>query len=78
MLTLPNVIILIKLVLNKDQNHQYYSIFLEKYSYHLAKEIMIIFFDSIIMVRFGETKVAKDKFYGAKKKQKKNNKYLGR
>ena len=30
------------------------------------------------MVRFGETKVAKDKFYDSKKKQKKNNKYLGR
>ena len=31
------------------------------------------FFDSIIMLTFGETKVAKEKFYGAKK----NNKYLG-
>ena len=33
---------------------------------------MTIFFDSIIMLRFGETKVAKETFYGAK-----NNKYLG-
>ena len=29
-LTLHNIIILIKLVLNKDQNHYYYNIFLEK------------------------------------------------
>ena len=28
---------------------------------------MAIFFDSIIILRFGETKVAKGKFYGAKK-----------
>ena len=26
-----------------------------------------MFFDSIIMLRFGETKVAKEEFYGAKK-----------
>ena len=34
------------------------------------------FFDSIIMLRFGETKVAKEKFYGKKQIKKKNNKYL--
>ena len=26
-----------------------------------------MFFDSIIMLRFGETRVAKEKFYGTKK-----------
>ena len=36
-LTLHNVIIRIKSVFNKDQNHYYYNIFLEKCSYQLAK-----------------------------------------
>ena len=37
-LTLHNVITLhIKSVLNKDKNYYYYKIFLEKYSYQLAK-----------------------------------------
>ena len=35
---LHNVIILIKLVFSKDQNHYYYNIFLEKFSYQLAKK----------------------------------------
>ena len=34
--TWHNVIILIKSILNKDQNHCYYNIFLEKCSYQLA------------------------------------------
>ena len=34
-LTLCNVIILIKWVFNKDENHWYYNIFLEKCSYQL-------------------------------------------
>ena len=37
-LTLHNVIILIKLVLNKNQKHCYYNIFLEKCSYQIAKK----------------------------------------
>ena len=37
-LTLHNVIILIKSVLNKDKNHCYYKIFLEKCSYQLARK----------------------------------------
>ena len=37
-LTLHNVIILIKSVLSKDQNHYYYKIFLQKCSYQLAKK----------------------------------------
>ena len=39
-LTLQSVIIFIKLVLNKYQNHYYYyyKIFLEKYTYQLAKK----------------------------------------
>ena len=36
-LTLQNIIILIKSVLHKNKNHSYYDIFLEKYSYQLAK-----------------------------------------
>ena len=36
-LTFYNVIILIKSVLNKDKNHYYYKIFLEKCSYQLAE-----------------------------------------
>ena len=37
-LTLRNVIMLIKSVLNKDQNHYYYNIFLEKWWYQLAQK----------------------------------------
>ena len=37
-LTLHNVIILIKSVLNKDKSHYYYNIFLERCSYQLAKK----------------------------------------
>ena len=37
-LHLHNVIILIKSVFNKDQNHYYYNSFLEKCSYQLAKK----------------------------------------
>ena len=37
-LTLHNVIILIKSVLNKDKYHYYYKIVLEKLSYQLAKK----------------------------------------
>ena len=36
--TLHNVTILIKSFLNKDKNHCYYKIFLEKCSYHLTKK----------------------------------------
>ena len=38
MLTWHNVIILIKSVLNKDKNHYYYKMFLEKCSHRLAKK----------------------------------------
>ena len=37
-MTLHNVIILIKSVLNKDKNHYYYNTFLEKCLYQLAKK----------------------------------------
>ena len=37
-LTLHNVIILSKSVLNKDKSHCYYKVFLEKCSYQLAKK----------------------------------------
>ena len=42
------------------------TIILEKCLYQSAKNNGKIFFDSIIMLRFGETKVAKEKFNGAK------------
>ena len=42
-LTFHNVIIHIKSVLNKDKNHYYYKIFLEKCSYKLAKKIITNF-----------------------------------
>ena len=52
--TWRNVIIHIDSTLDKDQNHYYYHIFLERflYSYLLDKK---------------ETKLAKEKFYGTKK-----------
>ena len=37
-LTLDNVIIRIKSILNKDKSHYYYNIFLEKCSYQLSKK----------------------------------------
>ena len=37
-LPLHNVIIHIKSILKKDENHYYYKIFLEKCSYQLAKK----------------------------------------
>ena len=37
-LTSSNVIILIKSIFNKDQNHYHYNTFLEKYSYQLAEK----------------------------------------
>ena len=40
-LTLHNVIILIKLIFNKDQNNYYYKLFLEKYLQQLAEKEMI-------------------------------------
>ena len=61
-LTLHNVIILIKSVLNKDQDHCCYNVFLGKYSYQLAKKNDKENSDSILMLRFGETKVARGKF----------------
>ena len=37
-LTLNNVLILIKSVLNKDKSHYYYKIFLQRRLYQLAKK----------------------------------------
>ena len=67
-LTFHNVIIHIKSVLNKDKNHYCRKIFLEKCSYELAKKNNHkTFFYSIIMMKFGKTEIAKEKFYAAKK-----------
>ena len=65
-LILHNFIIQVKPNLNEDQNHYYYKIILEKCLYQPVKNNGKKFFDSIIMLRFGETKVAKEKFHGAK------------
>ena len=46
-LTLHNVIIQIKSVLNKDKNHYYYKTFLEKCSYQLAKKQSQNFFSIV-------------------------------
>ena len=62
-----NVIIHIKSALNKDKNHYYYKIFLEKCSYQLAKKNHKNVFYSIIIVKFGKTEILKEKFYAAKK-----------
>ena len=69
MLTLQNaILLLIKSVLNKVQSHYYYNIFLEKWNVpanwlnNNEKNV----FDSIIMLRFGEKKAAKEKCYAAK------------
>ena len=61
-MTVHNVIIHIKSVLNKDENHYYHKIFLEKCSYQLAKKWSQRFVHSIIMVRFGENEIAKTSF----------------
>ena len=60
-LVLHNIIILIKTVLNKDKNHYYHKIFLEKCLKSL-KNNHKIFFHGIIMLRFGETRIAKKSF----------------
>ena len=52
-LTLRNVIIHIKTVVNKGKNHYYYKMFSEKCSYQLAKNNHKFFFHRIIMMRFG-------------------------
>ena len=44
MLTLDNVIMHIKSVLNKDKNHYYYKIFLGKCSYQLYTKLSQNFF----------------------------------
>ena len=72
-LTLNDVIILIKSLFDKNQNNYYYNIHLKKKClYQLAKN-NDNFLDSITMLNFRETKVAKGKLCGAKK----SNKYLG-
>ena len=75
-LTLHNVITLIKSVLNKDQNHYYYNIFLEKCITKL-KNNLGVFFDSVIMLRFREAKNSKIKISCWKKKKQQQQQYLG-
>ena len=47
--------ILIKSVLNKDKDHYYHKILLEKFLYQLAEEYTQIFVHSTIMLKFGDT-----------------------
>ena len=59
---------IIQSVLNKDKSRYYYNIFLGKSLYQLVKKNNnknVIY--SIILQRFGETNVTKEKFYAAKK-----------
>ena len=65
-MTLHNVIILIKSVLNKGENHYYYNIYLEILASISLKKSQKIF-HSTIMLRFGETKATEQKFYATKK-----------
>ena len=54
---LHNVAVLITSVVNKDQYHFYYNIFLEKWAYQIGKKYQIRkFYDSIIMLILRETK----------------------
>ena len=41
-MTFHGVIILIKIVFNKDKNNYYYNIFLEKASYELPKKYVFV------------------------------------
>ena len=65
-LTLHHLVILVKSDLNKDKNRYYHKIFLEKFSYQLAKKNRKHFIHRMIMLRFGKTKVTKENFYAAK------------
>ena len=70
-LTFHNIIMIIQSVLNKDKNGYYYNIFLGKCLYQLAKKNNNKnFIYSIILLRFGETNVTREKFYAAKKPMK--------
>ena len=66
-LTLHNAIILIKSVLNNNKSHYCYKMFLEKCLHQLAKKESHKFFRNIIMLKFEETKVTREKFYATKK-----------
>ena len=59
---------IINSVFNKNQTHYNYNVFLEKYLYQLAQNNNNKTFwnKSIIMFRFGKTKLAKEEFYGVK------------
>ena len=65
-LDLGKVIIHVKSVLNKDKNYYYHKIFLEKCSYRLTKKWSQNFVNSIIMVRFEQKEIEKDKSYAPK------------
>ena len=54
MLTFHNVIILIKLVVNKNKNKCYYNIFLEKGSY--KDKLMFLYYKCYIMIELTSLK----------------------
>ena len=58
-LPIEKILRLIKSVLDKDKNHYYYKIILEKCSYQLIKK----FFFHNMTLRFKDTKVPKEKFH---------------
>ena len=62
-----HVIILIKSVLKKDKNHNFYKIFLEKCFCELTKNNHKKLFSWYSNVEIWEREIAKEKFYAAKK-----------
>ena len=66
-LTLDNVIIRIKSVLNKDKVTTAIIYFQKNARINYLKNNNKTFFCSIIMLRSGETKVTKERFYATKK-----------
>ena len=69
-LTLYNVVICIKSVLNKDKNHYQHKIFLEKCSYQLAKKKSQKHFLQYNNASIWREIIAKEKFYAPKKTMK--------
>ena len=69
-LTFHNVTTDIKVVVNKDQNHSYYKIFLEKFSCQLAKKYAQSFVHSIIMFKSWDREITKEELYVAERPMK--------
>ena len=66
-LNLHNIMMLIKSVVNQNQNHSHYNILLKNVLINQLKNDNKNIFDSTIMLRFSQTKVTKEKCFSAKK-----------